>query len=644
MVAALTLKRIRRNGSSEPVVNVHMRPTLLPRSATTRARLALSVALLLNVACSKPSRDTTSIFGRNCAGCHEGVVAERAPTRRSLAQLPPDAILIALETGSMRAMGTMLTRQERREVAEYITGTKLSSAPTPPVQPGVGACAPGVASRRPLLQGPQWLGWGVDLANSRYQPGEMAGLTRDDLSRLTVKWAFGSPGSMMARSQVAVSGDRVFLGSYSGVVYSLDAATGCIIWTFEAEGAVRTSINIARLGGPGLDRTAAFFGDLRGNVYAVDALTGKELWRTEVDAHPWAMLTAAPTLFEKTLYVPVSSNEELASMNPAYPCCTFRGSVVALDIADGHIRWKTFMSADTARRTGTGSQGVETWGPSGAAIWSSPTIDTLRRVAYVTTGNSYSDPMLANAEAIVALDLASGKVVWANQMTPGPAWNFSCISASKSTCPLVPGPDFDFGAPAILRTLSDGHRLLIAGQKSGILHAVDPDREGAIVWQARLGRGGERGSIVWGPAADTATVYVALSVVDTLPAQQGGGVYAIRMRDGARLWYTASPAAECTRLPGCSGAQSAALTLIPGVLFSGSRDGHLRAYSTDDGSIIWDLNTLPERPTVNGVRAHGGSLNAAGVVVVGGRMFVRSGYGFGGMPGNILLALEVGKP
>jgi len=612
----------------------------------TRATGSLAVlAMLPALGCSSRGQEVAAsggegVFARTCAGCHDAGQADRAPSRQALAQRSPEEVNVALKTGAMKAQGMLLSREERRMVAEYITGRKLSAVPAPLVDPGVDFCPASSGGAPELLRGPQWVAWGVDATNSRFQPAAMARLGAADVNKLEVRWAFGLPNASMVASQPTVTGGRAFFGSQAGVVYSVDARTGCIFWTYQADAGVRTAVNIARVPGNGPPRYLAIFGDQRAELYAVDALTGKEVWRTVIDSTEYAKMTATPTLYDGRVYAVLSSDEELAAQNPKYPCCKFRGSVTAVDAWTGKVVWQTFTSPDTARPTSHWPHRDRTWGPSGAPVWTEPAVDSIRHVIYVGTGNSYSSPVLPLSDAIGALDMETGTVKWSRQMRRGDAWNFACIMPGSKTCPDDPGPDYDFGSPPMLRSLPGGGRVLIAGQKTGVLSALDPDRDGALLWQVQLGKGGNHGSIMWGPAADTSTVYVALSVVDTLAATRGGGLYALRLRDGSRVWYTPSPPAACTKVPDCSGAQTAALTLIPGLVFSGSRDGHLRAYSTADGAIVWDYDTSRDFETVNKVKAHGGSLNSAGAVVVDGRVFVLSGYGFGGMPGNVLLALE----
>ncbi len=324
--------------------------------------------------------------------------------------------------------------------------------------------------------------------------------------------------------------------------------------------------------------------------------------------------------------------------------------MVALDGATGKQIWRTYTISEEAHPTNKNKNGTQLWGPSGAGIWSSPTIDVKRNVLYVTTGDNYSHPSTATSDAFLAMDLDSGKLLWSRQITASDVWNTACRMADKSNCPETSGPDFDFGASPILVTLSSGKRALVAGQKSGVVYAIDPDAGGEVLWKVRIGKGGTLGGIEWGSAADQSNVYVGLSDItrilvpgsistDTDP-KQGGGMFALSLEKGERVWYTAPPG--CGERKRCSPAQSAAISAIPGAAFSGSVDGHLRAYSTKDGSILWDFDTVGPYKTVNGVEARGGSLDGGGPAIAGGMVFVNSGYViWGGMPGNVLLAFSV---
>jgi polyvinyl alcohol dehydrogenase (cytochrome) len=574
-----------------------------------------------------------ALYQTHCASCHD-TATSRAPQRDTLKAMTARAILASLVSGTMAVHAKQMSAAGKQAVAEFLGGAAEAAASAP----GTGVCA---ESPLPdLLAGPRWNGWGVDLENTRFQPADQAKLTAADLPSLKLKWAFGFPGASVASGQPAVAGGRLFVASESGVVYAIDAATGCAYWSFTADAGVRTAVSIGRLPGPG-PRHVVYFGDFRANVYALDAATGARLWSLQVEDHPFARITGAPVLHAGRLYVPVSSVEEVAGARPDYACCRFRGSVVALDASTGALIWKTYAIAEAPAPTRKTGAGTQLWGPSGAAIWMAPTIDVTRGVLYVGTGNAYSEPASSSTDAILAIDLESGVIRWVRQITPNDVFVIGCRPGSQN-CPDPIGPDFDFGSSPILRVLDGGRSILVVGQKSGVAYGLDPDRAGAIVWQFRAGKGGELGGIEWGMAADSRHVYVPVSDV-LWPPHESGGLFAVRLDTGARVWYAPPAALTCTGGRGCAGAQSAAITVIPGAVLSGSVDGHLRAFATDDGRLLWDVDTARDFETVNGVKANGGSIDAAGPVVVDGIVYTTSGYGrWRGKPGNVLLAF--GRP
>ncbi len=593
-------------------------------------RLALSF-LSFFCAGALSAQDGAAIYQKHCNVCHRAGNENRAPLAESLAKMSPQAIRASLETGSMATQGLALTEAERIAVAGY-----LGKGTAARVETAAGVCAPGSA---PRTDSSFWNGGGVDAINSRFQPAKMAGLTAADLSRLKLKWAFGFPSSSVAIAQPTLVAGKLYFGSNDGTVYAVDARTGCTYWTFKAQTTVRAAISVGAIRA---GRYALLFGDTQANVYAVDSAAGSLIWKTKVEEHPIARITGAPKLHGNRLYVPVSSIEEVPVSNPSYACCTFRGSVVALDAESGERIWKTYAIPDPPRPTRKNSAGTQLMGPAGAAIWSSPALDLDKRLLYAATGNGYSDQSVPYTDAILALDMDTGSLKWSRQLTEDDNWNFSCINPNRASCPEKAGPDVDIGAPPILRTLDGGRRLLLVGQKSGVVHALDPDAQGKIVWQTRIGHGGALGGIQWGMAADRETVYAPLSDINRADPAAGGGLFALRIATGEKVWHTPPPKPACAGKRGCSAAQMAPATLIDGVVFSGSMDGHLRAYSTADGAIVWDFDTLQEFPTVNGVKAGGGSLNATGPVIAGGMLYVNSGYSsLGGMAGNVLLAFSV---
>ncbi|MBV9398141.1 MAG: PQQ-binding-like beta-propeller repeat protein [Bryobacterales bacterium] len=578
---------------------------------------------------------TDAMFDQNCASCHEvGSTANpaKAPDRKAISKLTTEAIYASLTTGSMKDRAQSLTDPQKRRLAEFLGGLRKLGAVEAGVETGSAARMPNRCPDNPPLgdisSRPYWNGWSTDGTNTRFQPSANAGIAAADVPRLKLKWAFGLPGATHVYGQPSVVAGRVFVTADSGYVYSVSAASGCVYWSYLAEAAVRTAVVVAPVKGGDL---AAFFGDLKGNEYAVNARTGAKLWTVQVEDHPLTRLTAAPKVYENRLYVPVASADEGSAAQPHYPCCTFRGSVVALDTSTGKQIWKTYTIPEKPKMVRKNSIGTQLWGPSGSGVWNSPTIDPKRKALYIGTGDAYTSPAAKSSDGLMAMDLATGKILWQVQDLAGDAWLVGCpedAAKRPENCPKDMGPDHDFGASPILKELAGGKRVLIAGQKSGMVWAHDPDNNGAVVWKAPTGTSSSTGQIVWGGAADDSKAYFGLHT---------GGIVALQINNGERVWFTKIDPAVAP-LPGNDGSVSA----VAGAVFAGGWDGVLRVLATDTGKVLWEYNMVQEYKTVNGVPAKGGSTVAAGPTVVGGMVFVGSGYpGLGagaGIPGNVLLA------
>ncbi len=567
-----------------------------------------------------------SRFRADCAKCHDPAVG-RAPGRQQLASLSPAEVVKSLTTGTMKPMAAGLDSANIDALAFYLTGRQANATavatamdPSSCPNPGTFRIPPG-----------GWSGWSIDPRNSRFQP--QPGVSRDEIPRLKVKWSFDYPGGNYG--QPTVVGGRVFLTSLGGAIYSLDAQTGCLYWRFGQRTPSRTTISIGPL--PGIARSgyAAYFGDNTAKVYAVDAATGDLLWKTRVDSHPRAILTGSPTLFRDRLYVPVSSYEESTATLAAYSCCTFRGSVVALDAATGKIVWKTYAIDRAGAPTKKNSAGTQMYGPAGASVWSAPTIDAKRNRLYFATGNSYTDAQEDGSDAVIAIDLATGHTIWRRQVTENDDDLSGCTSGRKLVnCPSTRGHDYDFGASPILLPLPDGRDILAAGQKSGTVFGIDP-ASGAVLWRTQVGAGGFLGGILWGLAADARYLYIANS--DVVAAGSGRpGLFALNPATGKDIWYAPTPKVPCSWTSGapCFNAQSAAPLVIPGAVFAGTTDGHERAYAAADGRVLWDFDTG---------RASGGAIDVSSGSLVNGMLFLISGYRgvLGGSSDNLLLAFSV---
>lgn len=612
-----------------------------------RISCVLLAASLFAPAPARAAEDpyAAQVFKQHCASCHEaGATAPgaRIPPVSVLKAMTPTAILKTLESGIMKSQAAVLSTNERQALANFLgTAVTVERRRDEIANP----CRAGVQWKN----GPGWTSWGAGLANMRYQ-NTKDGLRAADLPKLSLKWAFAFADSSVLRSQPAVYRGRVFAGSQDGSVVALDAQTGCVHWTTTVQAEVRSGITVAEIEG----KPALFFGDSSGYLYGLDAATGKQLWKLALDDHPAAKATSSPVFYQGKLFIGVSSLEEALSVSPGYVCCTFRGSISAIQAKDGKLVWKTHMIEEEAKPQPKTRRGSAAMGPSGIGVWTTPTLDPSHDVMYVTTGDNYSDPPTPFSDAVVAVQISTGRILWSKQLTAGDAWNSSCYLANRVNCPDSDGPDFDFASSAALVTLANGRRALLLGQKSGMAYAIDPDRRGEILWQARVGKGGTVGGIEWGGATDGRNFYVALSDVAfdvalkpgsndrqyELNPNDGGGMFAFRADNGQRVWQTPPPGCGARRP--CSPAQSAAVSAIPGAVFSGALDGHLRAYSTTDGKIIWDYDTDKEFKTVNGIPGHGGALDVGGPVIAGPMLFVNSGSAQrNGLPGNVLLAFGV---
>jgi polyvinyl alcohol dehydrogenase (cytochrome) len=575
-----------------------------------------------------------STFQTQCAGCH-GVVTPigNAPTAWTIRTMTVERIYAALQ-GKTHHDRTLTDIQARR-VGEFMGGRPLNSRDA-----GDASAMPNRCTANPPMtdpaQSPGWNGWSNDLANTRFQTAAAARLTAADAPRLTLKWAFGFPHGETSAAQPTVVAGRVFAASDNGYTYSLDAKTGCVYWSYQQGSIVRNSPTVGRMPGAGAPRWAVFFGDGHAYVHAVDAQTGKQLWRVRVDEHPVARITAALEYHEGRVYVPVSGSEEFSAGNIEYPCCTSRGAIVALDAATGKQIWKTY-NVDEPKPWKKNPNGVQLYGPSAGGIWAAPTIDPVRGALYAGTGDAVTPPESPLTDAVVAMDLKTGKVLWSWRSVEYDLFMGGCGGATRSeACPSPMGPDFDIGNAPILVTLPGGRRALFVGMKNADIAALDPDANGKLLFRVNplgatpgtLGRGG-RGSIVWGGAASEGRVYYGTGAA---------GLAAVDAATGANAWLFTAAGAR-----GGRAGLGAAPTAIPGVVFQGATDGQLFAVNSADGKQLWSFNTAQSFDTVNKVTARGGAINTSGASVVDGMIYVSSGYAItaGASAGNVLLAFGV---
>lgn len=575
------------------------------------------------------------LFEQRCATCHKHPRGNIPPVF-VLNYKSPEQIIDALTNGRMQQQAAGLHAEDIRALAIHLAHREPGVAGEP--DPAANRCTR--PAKRTMLGDGAWNGVGGDVANTRYQA--QPGIAPAAVARLKLEWTFAYPGGS-AYGQPAVVGETLFVPSATGRVFALDAESGCTRWSWQADAPVRNAVSIGALPPASPARTAAFFGDEKGVAYALDADTGRLLWKTQVDEHPLARITGSPTFYGDTLYVPVSSMEEGTEWDRSYPCCTFRGSVVALDGASGRIRWKTYFITRAATLLGRSNEvGTPLSGPAGAAVWAAPTIDARRGLLYVATGNAYNDAEEGDTNAVVALDLATGKRRWAVQPLPEDDSYTACRRASRLDCEKPAPERLEFGSSPLLRRLGDGRDILVIGQKSGVVYGLDPDDSGKVEWQARIGEGSVLGGIMYGASADQDAVYVTVADRDAKPPRRAGGLTALRLRDGKQLWHAPAPAPVCAwGTDDCSGAQPGATTAIPGVVFAGSLDGHIRAFAARNGKVVWDFDTARRFDAINGGQAVGGAVNGYPQIVANGVLYVSSGGSLLTHPGNALLAFTV---
>lgn len=596
------------------------------------------------------------LFEKHCAGCHDNP-AMKAPSREALALMSKESIMIAMEFGKMQPMAAQLSKNERGLIAHYLD----SSASDQYGWLQNKRCPTSPGERDDIKVG----SWGMGQENRRYLPGDAAGIDQQNVGTLELAWSLAVPRVADMRSQPAIVGDVLYLGDKAGWLYAIDRSTGCIYDSTKFISGIRSAITVVTLSA---GKHLLVFADSLANIYAVDPLSMETAWQTRVVINQYSVISGSISYHEGRLFIPVSSYEVAAAGNPDHECCKSHGAVIALDANDGNLLWQWDATADATPQS-TNNAGRQVWGPSGASVWSTPTIDDTRGLLYVGTGENLSHPATDTSDAIVALDLESGAMRWKFQALADDVWNAACLSGG-SNCPANAGPDFDFGASVILATLDSGKQILLAGQKSGEVFALDPDADGALLWRNRIGQGSSNGGIHWGMAlaGDRLFVPMADPERDTPGNAPKPGLYALNTLDGAVIWsspsnrpcqfdYSRTPLVglESTR----SGARqslseqyecsyyygnSAAVLATDGVVFSARLDGVISAHSAEDGAILWQANTAMSFDGTNGLPGHGGAIDVAGQIAADGWLYVLSGYSlFGQLPGNMLLAFKVSE-
>ncbi len=593
------------------------------------------------------------LYEQNCGVCHNNPEATRSPALQTLQQMRYQMIDYALTQGKMQAQGAALSAAQRTTLLEFLVGRPVA---TDDWIAGM-MCKPpaGRAAQRPVVSGAATVaGFGFDLRNQRNLTRVQSGLAGKDFANLELAWAMGFPKATAMRSQPAVVGNTLFLPvADSARVFAIDISqpdAPCVKWSYESPTPLRTGAAFGKLKS---GRSVLVFGDLSATVHMIDAETGAGLWTQRVALSELSLTTGTPVLHEDRVYVPVSQYEIAVGGDDKHECCKSHGAVTALDALTGNKIWTahTMPDAKPVRDRGDGKM---LYGPSGAPIWNSPAIDAKRGVLYVGTGEATSEPAADTTDAILAIDLKDGSIRWSFQATANDIFLTSCSrNRNALNCPKQSVfRDVDFGASVILGKRANGADVILAGQKSGTLWALDPDNQGKVLWRRDFGEGSPLGGIHWGIAFDGSRVFAPINRPYGRPAagtedrSQKPGINAVNVDTGDVLWsYTPEP--DCSgerqqRVRGCNNVGlSGAPTVIDGVVVEGSLDGFLRAFDGSSGKLLFQFDTTATFATVNGVSGSGGSIDNATIVAANGYLFVGSGYGlFGQTPGNVLLAFR----
>ena len=609
----------------------------------------LWIIVVFWISCPGSASETgADIYQTRCAVCHTGTDKNTGPSLDSIQAMSRAEIRFTLLEGKMKGHASSLSTSQLNSLLAFLV-TDRSDAVS--LNESSTACSNGPISFATTMSS-----WGFNDENTRHQAQAL--INANNVDQLKLVWSFGLPETSTARSQPVITNNTVFVASTSGHVYALDRASGCERWHYRSENPLRTSLTL----GVVKSRPALFIGDQRRGVLAIDADKGRLLWRSEVGLFEASMLTGATVQHGDRLFVPISAFGVALAQNPNYECCKSHGGVRALNADTGEILWTAHMTPN-AEKTYMNSAGTQMWGPSGAPVWTTPAIDPKRRRIYIGTGENTSTPATDLSDAIVAIDMDTGEIVWSYQGTSGDAFNMACGWRRGPSCPKENGPDFDFGASPVIATLSNGQDVIVAGQKSGDVHCLDA-ATGTLIWRTKVGQGSALGGVHWGIAVSKKRVVVPIA--DPGSPRNGyqptPGVYALDLDTGEVIW-THKAVRGCTpeaseqprtrrrgarnRWPACPRqyAFSAAVSSTPDLALASALNGHTMAFDLSDGTILWEDNTVQPYNTVNGIEAHGGAIDSPGAQIIDDMLFVQSGYGmFGQMPGNVLLAYRLQSP
>lgn len=563
------------------------------------------------------------VYQKHCADCHQDARL-RAPSLGAIKKMSENGIRQALTMGVMKEHSRNIDNVDFDKLLLF-----LSSQTNNTTETQINECSEPFPTQSEIL----WSNWGNGLSNQRVQA--KSSLNPQNINQLELKWAFGFNDSIRIRSQPLVTEDTIYIGSQSGHVYALSLDTGCQWWSFKADAEVRGAITLSD------NKKSILFTDFAANVYRLNSLNGEIEWKKNVATHPLTTITGSIAVTQDSVFIPLSSTEVVSAIDPNYMCCTFRGGLIALNTSNGDERWK-MHTVPEPKKTGYNSNRISSWGPSGAPVWSTPTIDLERGLIYIGVGQNYSHPATELSDAIIAIGIESGRVVWHKQTLSGDVWNAACVT-NRINCPGEYGPDYDIGASIIL--IEGDKDMLIAGQKSGMVFAMDPDDNGSIIWQKRVGRGGKKGGVHWGMTIDDDSIFVPIAdLPEKIPSQYSPmpGIHALRIKDGSKEWYRpALPVCEDEKYH-CYPSVSAAPSRVGSMIITGSMNGIIEIISTKDGNLLWSFDTAMQFKTINQISANGGSIDSNGPIIAGNHLIATSGYDiYGQLTGNILLVFSI---
>ncbi len=589
------------------------------------------------------NKDGQKIYDTVCATCHAKPAETKAPPIETLKRMGPRSVSYALTNGKMKAQAAPLSAKDIDSVVSYLSATA-------DVDNSWIASHSCKADHLAVDTGTPTIGqWGFDSHNNRRLTAKQAGLSTAQMGKLQLAWVMAFPQTANMRAQPVVVGNTMYLSIVdSGQLFALDigGAAPCVKWVYQHDVPLRTALAYHKLPN---GRNVLLFADAATHVLMMDASNAQVLWTTSVKVTSVSNVTAMPVLFEDRIFVPISSGELNMGAVPDYECCTSHGAVVALKVSTGERLW-VYHTMEDAKKTDVSKVGTQHYGPSGAPIWTAAAIDEKRHLIYVGTGENTSAPATDSSDAILAIHMEDGKLAWKYQTTPNDIFLTGCMNQPDG--PNCPPPtsvnkDWDFGAGIMLAKKPDGSELVLGGQKNGMVWALNPDT-GKLVWSTKVGAGGAMGGIHWGMAYDGQQRLFAADNMSTGPTADGvtPGLFALDINNGNILWsYLHKPDCSGTRqqeIKSCNSnyGMSAATLLVDGAVVQGANDGYLKVFDTKSGEPLFTFDTARSFDTVNGVKGHGGAIDNATVVAANGMLFVQSGYGLMGVPGNLLLAFK----